>query len=259
MKSLLLAILSGMFLLGAVLEAESQTSDDRVKMAIAAYDAGNYDEAFQEWKLISQTTSDPDVFYNMGNSAFHAGNTAEAIFAYEQYLRFRPGSKEVEELISNARAQIENAVVPLPKFFLLKWLQNGLSLFRPGAWAFLSLVVFIIAVSIWLARINQISYLSFLENRNILVFLIVGGVLLFIAFLSYRQIYRKNEAIVFSECEMYQGPSAQSPLVRTIYPGEKVIIKDTLTGWKKINLINLDEGWISHECARIIEFGREAN
>lgn len=93
-----------------------------------------------------------------------------------------------------------------------------------------------------------------MQRQRIMIFISSGILFLLLALLSYRQIHRKNEAVVFTACEMYQGPSIQSPLVRTIYPGEKVIIKDKLSGWKKITLLNLDQGWIRNECIRIIEF-----
>lgn len=257
MRNFLLPLMCGLGLLGIVVNADCKDLESNSQKAIAAFESGNYEEAFKAWKQIATFNSDPDLFYNIGNSALLAGDIPEAIYAYEQYLRFCPGDKEVNELITDARKQIENSVVPLPKFFLLQWWNKALVLLRPGLWAILSLCAFSIAVGIWLSRLDRRNYFSFLKNQNIPGFFIAGVLLLCFALLSYRQIYRENEAIIFTECEMYQGPSSQSPLVRTIHPGEKVIIKDQLSDWKKVHLLNLDQGWIRNECIRIIDFTPE--
>ncbi|MEO6130579.1 MAG: SH3 domain-containing protein, partial [Saprospiraceae bacterium] len=64
---------------------------------------------------------------------------------------------------------------------------------------------------------------------------------------------RIDEAIVMNICESRQAASAESPVSRILYPGEKVRITDQISGWKKVSLLNLDEGWMNVDCLTSID------
>lgn len=91
-----------------------------------------------------------------------------------------------------------------------------------------------------------------------MILLTTGILFISCAWLSYRQIYRTNEAIVVIESIFRQAPSDDSPPIRTIYPGEKVIVSDQIGNWYQVSLLNLDEGWVEQEAMDFILIDCEA-
>jgi uncharacterized protein YgiM (DUF1202 family) len=87
------------------------------------------------------------------------------------------------------------------------------------------------------------------------IWLSAAGLLLLLAFLSYSEMYRDNEAIIGQTCTFHQAPSEDSPGLSEIEPGEKVIIVDQIGDWKNVYLLNQDAGWVRSECLMLIQIG----
>lgn len=241
-----------LFLDGLVLKA-AVNSGALIKEAEQAYTSGQYEDAIELWtQLYAHHYTDPQLLINIGNAQALLGNNAEAMMAYEKAFRFRPSDKELKIAINDLRAQNENSVERAKPFFISRWANIFLALFRPYVWAFAGLLVLIIGLINWLSSMDLIKgKWRFIKGRFQL-YGIMGVLLLAISFLSYRNIYRLDEAIVFTKCDVHQGPSGQSPLVRPLDEGEKVKCKDHITGWTKVQLLNLEEGWIKDECIHTI-------
>ncbi len=212
-----------------------------------------YKEALDIWYgLVQSGNTGAGIYYNIGVSESILGQTPKAILAFEKALRFTSSDKKILEAIELERKKIENAVIPVPSFFLSKWIRSALSLLRPGYWAMIGLVNFIVLL-FWMIRFK----LMLLNKRNArarqVVLLFTAGVFfLLCAWLSYRQIYRTDEAIVVVESIFRQASSDASPSLRTIYPGEKVIVSDQIGDWYQVRLLNLDEGWVKSESLELI-------
>src|SRR5688572_4705604 len=221
----------------------SQSVQALNEKATQEYNNGNYDEALKFWyDLLEKGNSDPDLFYNIGSAEAMKGNVPNAILHYERALRYKPANEEFQKAIGHVRGQIKNAAIPVNSFFLTDYIRNFLSILRPGYWAFLGVIFLLGGVYFWLANIRISKKFSLKTKLNYRVLFGMGIFIVLIAILSYSQIYRKDEAIIFSECDFREAPSQESPLTRSIHPGEKIIITDELSGWYKVNLVNLDEG-----------------
>lgn len=241
-----------LFLFLSTLQLKAETSGES-ELAIKAYGGANYEEALKHWmSLYREGNSDPYLFYNIGNASSMLGKTSEAIYFYELALRFKPGNQTINDAIENERNKIVNSVSSIDTFFLVDWVKSFLALMRPGAWAFLGLAFLMVALIKWLYQLGIIKWGKLISFGGIWSFIAIGAIFIWIAFLTYRQLYSLDEGILFSSCDLKQGPSIQSPLLRTIHPGEKVKIIDGITGWKKVNLLNLDEGWLQENCIRLI-------
>lgn len=235
-------------------QLHSQANNDIRSQAIEAYESGKYRDAVDLWKeLLAEGNADPDLFFNLGNAESMLGNVPLAILYYEKALRIKPWDPDIRSAIAIERNKIENNVSAIQKFFLAEWIKGFISLLRPGSWASLGIILLLLGLVKWLHSLELIKFRRFIAAIKIWHFVTAGVLLIIIATLSYKQIYSLNEGIIFSSCELRQGPSVQSPHIRAIHPGEKVRIKDKISGWYKVNLLNLDEGWIAGECVRIID------
>jgi|SRR5687768_15596219 len=235
------------------------TFKDLNARAIAAYEAGQYQDAINHWKALSASgNTDPDIFYNIANAVSMLGNISNALLFYEKAYRYKPGSSEIKEAIRKERNKIVESVSPVPPFFLEEWFRVLLSVMRPGAWAFIGLLVLLAGVFKWLTTMNLFRHRLKLPGR-LWMYAVCGSILMMMAAFSYQSIHKKNEGIIFSDCEVRQGPSEQSPQLRILYSGEKVRIKDKITGWYRVTLLNLDEGWLKEEGVRVIDVNEQLN
>lgn len=247
-----------LFLHGRSYSQSGTVLSDAREQAATLYYGGNYTEAVAIWKdLIRTGYRNADIYYNIGNAESMQRNTAAAILAFEKAARYKPADRDVIDAIKRERSKIENSTTPIQSFFLVKWYKNFLALFRPSIWAIAGLIILVAGILKWFADMQIFNKgFGYLPGKH-WMYNISGAVFLMVAFLSYKEIYRKNEAIVFEACELRQAPSAESPLLRTVYEGEKVKIDDEISGWNKVYLLNLDEGWISKDCLWIIDPNEE--
>jgi len=221
------------------------------------YREGHYNESLSIWyQLVKSGNTDPNLYFNIGNAESILGHIPEAILAFEMALRSKPADKEFAAAIKGERNKLENPVIPVPPFFLTEWVLFGLALLRPGEWAMMGLLFFLGALIQWLIHIKVIRAVRFRHSKYHWLLIVSGISCILIGFLSYHQLYRKDEAIVMVNCDCMQAPAAASPTIRKLEAGEKVRIKDQVTSWKKVSLLNLDEGWINRDCLTLIEVGK---
>lgn len=235
--------------------ATDSNFSSRRENAEELYKAGKYKEALDAWySLESEGYSDPDLFFNIGSAESMSGNIPGAILYFEKAKRFRPADKIIIKAINNERSKIENSVIPVNSFFIATWIRTGLSILRPGGWAMAGLILFSFALFFWLASLHSTS--GFFRNiKKGWLLLIPAFIFMLLAFISYSEIHRGNEAIVFTSCDFREAPTDESPLTRLVQPGEKVKINDQLSGWYKVSLLNLDEGWVKKDCLKQIMRG----
>ncbi len=237
-----------------------EASDPRNEMNTKAsqlYQEGKYDESLHLWYEIAKNgNTDPNLYFNIGSAEAIQNHVPESILAYEKALRLKPGDHEIIEAIKKERGKIENAVIPVSPFFLIEWYRMFLGLMRPGYWGLTGLLLLLTALVQWLKSIQAFTKFDFIPGKNILIFLVSGILCIVFGFISFRQLHRSDEAIVLSVCDCRQAPSEESPLTRTLYAGEKVRITDHIAEWKRVSLLNLDEGWIKQDCIKAIEIGK---
>ncbi|MBN2575787.1 MAG: tetratricopeptide repeat protein [Deltaproteobacteria bacterium] len=78
-----------------------------VKMATAAFNLGQYDEALAEYETAYRLVPDPALLYNIGQAHRLAGNADKAIIAYKSYLRTAPADAPNREQVQRHLEQLE--------------------------------------------------------------------------------------------------------------------------------------------------------
>ena len=228
-----------------------------IAQADSLYASGAYKEALIAYqKAQLQGVTDPDLYFNMGAAASQTGDVALSIYYFENALRYDHHDKSLHDAIKDERSKIANGVVPIDPFFLKNWIYNLLTLLRPATWAWIGCVFLFLALIRWWQQQRIISDVKIVSRLPVMLYLFCGLLFLLIAVLSYRNIYRANEAIIFHDCDFREAPSNDSPLTRQLHAGEKVVIRDELAEYYKVDLLNLDQGWIRKECLRIIRPGK---
>ncbi len=228
----------------------------RLEAAGQSYEAKKYQEAIDIWKGVAATSPDAGLYYNIGMAYAHLGQTAEAVYAFEQGLRLKPLDDRLTKQRMAERKNIPDAVIPIEPFFLSRWYHGYLMLFRPGTWAFLGLIAILLFVLHHMAIRGLLPVKVMVRGAAPWLVALAGGIMLLTAAVSYRQLARKDESIVMQPCALRQAPAEESPSVRLLSPGEKIVVRDAIGDWQHVILVNLDDGWIKKECGRVIYLPR---
>lgn len=217
--------------------------------AKAFFDQKEYDKALSIWYgMIDSDKSSAGLFYNIGLAESQLSNTPKAMLGFEKALRLKPSNKAIQSAIAAERKKIQDATIPVEPFFLNEWYKALVTFLRPGYWSFLGLTL------IGLSIISLLRATSKFKKEESKIFhykiplALLGGCFVLIGWLSYREIYRENEAIIAASCDVRQAPASDSPEIRTLYAGEKITMTDSIGEWYHVQLLNLDAGWLKKEC-----------
>lgn len=222
------------------------------------FDQGAYDEALIIWyELVESGNTAAGLYFNIGLAESGLNHSGKAMLAYEQALRISPGNQAIRKAIATERENILNATIPVQPFFLKVWYTRLVMLFRPGVWAVLGLgiLVFLLFRFLIFLRMNPADWAEHLKRLRSGI--LIAGLLLLLAFLSYAELHKDNEAIIGQPCTFHQAPSEDSPGLSEIGPGEKVIVVDQIGDWNNVYLLNQDAGWVRSECLMPIRIGQK--
>ncbi|NOZ03097.1 MAG: tetratricopeptide repeat protein [FCB group bacterium] len=85
-----------------------------------------YEEAVQLYeKILSQGYEHPDLYYNLGNGYYRLGLLGQAVWAYEEGLRFRPRDPDLRFNLELVNAHIRDRI-EIPETFILLELYRAL-------------------------------------------------------------------------------------------------------------------------------------
>lgn len=235
---------------GLTLFCSPQDTEATFEKGISLYAEGDYKGAIAEWeKLTDSGYTSYELYYNLGNANFKNGSIPGAILYYEKALLLRPFNEDVKYNLEIARSYITDSFESLPELFLVRWYKMVSLIFHSNVWAILSLISFILSLSLILVYlfsgqigIKKISFLAGLFMLLISVFAIS---------LSYQNSIltrKKQNAIIFAPAVTGKSsPDESGKDLFLIHEGTKVRIEDELGDWYEVRLSDGNVGWIPGE------------
>ena len=215
-----------------------------------AYNEGNYQEAITQYKsIIDSGEYSVSVYYNLANSYYKTNSIGPSVYYFEKALQLSPNDEDILNNLAFARNMTIDAIEPLPKTQLSKFIGNITGKFSYNQWAWIAVILGFVCVISFL--LYQFAYKS-LKKR--IYFLISFIALVFIlatvaiAYQQYEKAQQDRPAIVFAtETTVKAEPNLRSDAVFTLHEGTKVQVLETVADWKKIRLIDGKTGWIIAE------------
>lgn len=215
-----------------------------------AYNEGNFSEAIAQYKAILETGNHSTaVYYNLGNAYYKSNEIAPSIYYFEKALQLSPKDEDVLNNLAYAKNMTIDAIEPLPKTQLSKFVNGITGTFTYNQWAWIAVIFGFLCVISFL--LYQFSYQS-LKKRiyfllSFIAFLFILGTV-FIAYQQYGKSQADRPAIVFAkETTVKAEPNLRSDAVFVLHEGTKVQVLDAVDNWKKIQLIDGKIGWIVAE------------
>lgn len=213
----------------------------------SAYIRNDYASAIQIYENLLKKGEAAEVYYNLGNSYYKAGDIAKAILNYERALLLEPGNADIRANLEIARSKAIDKVIPVPEVFFVSWTKSLINCLSVDAWAKLGIVFFILLlVSLSLFFFSKQvmgKKAGFIAGIVFLVLVILSNVF---AARQKSELTERNEAIVLAPSVTVRStPSESGTSLFILHEGRKVEIKDnSMREWKEIRLEDGKVGWV---------------
>lgn len=221
----------------------------------SAYIRNDFASAIQIYENLLKKGEAAEVYYNLGNSYYKAGDIAKAILNYERALLLQPGNADVRANLEIARSKTIDKVVPVPEIFFVSWIKSLINSMSVDAWAKLGVVFFILLLgALYLFFFSkQIVWkkAGFIAGLVFLAFVILTNVF---ASQQKNELIDRNDAIVLSPSVTVRStPSDSGTSLFILHEGHKVEIKDnSMREWKEIRLEDGKVGWVPASAIEVI-------
>lgn len=117
----------------------------------SAYMRNDYVSAIQIYENLLKKGEAAEIYYNLGNSYYKAGDIARAILNYERASLLQPGNTDIRANLEIARSKTIDKVTPLPEIFFVAWTKIMINSLNADVWAKLGIVCFIfLLISLYL-------------------------------------------------------------------------------------------------------------
>lgn len=224
-------------------------------VADSAYIKEDYATAIHIYEALLKDGEAADIYYNLGNSYYKAGDIAKAVLNYERALLLEPGNSDIRANLEVARAKTIDKVDSIPEVFFISWtksLINSMSVDAWGTWGIVSFILFIIALYFFIFS-KQILWkkIGFISGILFLIIVICSNLF---ASQQKESLLNRNDAIIMSPSVTVRStPSDSGTSLFVLHEGRKVNIKDnTMNEWKEIRLEDGKVGWVPVSAIEVI-------
>ena len=223
--------------------------DSLWKAGVEAYSASQWRQAVSDWSDLAATgLRSKELYFNLGNAYFKAGEIAPAILNYERALRLDPSDSDVRYNLEFARAQTQDRIDEVPEFILKTWTRKLSYLLSSNAWAGLSL--FLLALTLGLILLFLLG--PTVNARRTGFFTGIVTLLLTLMCWGFARSLkstaeRHDDAIVMRPVSsVTSSPSSDAAKsLFILHEGTKVKVLDEVSGYTDIELADGRRGWIS--------------
>jgi tetratricopeptide (TPR) repeat protein len=240
MKYVFLIICAFLSFNGMAVYADVRTEiSDTFESGKKAYSEGKYEEAAAAFKsIIDKGYVSGNIYFNLGNAYFRAGDKGRAILNYERAKEYIPRDQDLSFNLRYLQAQVrepaskENYAAAFIRSFSAVWTKNEL------AWLCL-FVLFLVAV------IHIAGLFLHWPKRRLFVLTVSGVIVLLVLTtgLLFKH-FDKNNAIILANSPVYFEPREKATMYFSVTEGEKVEMLKHENEWIKIRRKDGKMGWL---------------
>lgn len=223
--------------------------------ADSAYIKEDYMTAISMYENLLNDGVSGEIYYNLGNSYYKAGDIARAILNYERAVLLSPNNADYKTNLEIASAKKVDKDEFSSEIFIVSWGKSIVNWLSSDQWAILSIftfIVFLIGLSLFVfSKKSVVKRASFVVGLCALILVPITN---YSASYQQNKILSRNTAIVLEPSVTVRStPSETGTTLFVIHEGKKVNIKDdSMSSWKEIELENGQVGWIPAEVIEII-------
>jgi hypothetical protein len=211
------------------------------------YQKGNYQEAITVYEsVVKSGQQSAELYFNLGNCYYKLNKVAPAIFNFEKALLLNPNDAEIQNNLSFAQKMTIDEVVEVPKVGFSKIIRDFTSSFHYDTWAWIAIVFSVLFlmcfVGYYFSNTTTLKRIFFTALLFVLLFTILS---IFAGFFEKNQSNNDRPAIVFADITSVKSePKSTAQDAFVLHAGTKVFVLESLNNYKKIQLLDLKQGWI---------------
>lgn len=225
----------------------SAVTDSLFQNANNSYQSGDYETALNTYnEIIKSGFESPDLYYNMGNSAFRSNNIGLAILYFEKCLKMDPSHEDAAHNLEFVGRYRIDTFEEVPELFLRSWTSSFVRLLPERTWSMIAIIGFVLLLG---------SILLYLFSKRLALkksgFVIaIFAILIFLVTLSsaisqHRSVVHPAEGIILAPSVIVKSsPSDSGTELFILHEGTSVRIKEEVSGWHNIRVVDGREGWI---------------
>lgn len=209
------------------------------------YDQGDFYGARAMYESLVQSGNwSSNLFYNLGNAAFRAGDKGAAFLAYERALALEPGHPEAKANLLFLRGETGARVSPIP------WYGRALS--RTPA----HLAAWIAVAAFW-GLCFSLAPLLWKRRAGTAPALFCAIVLAWSGAVLAWQISQGERWIVVTErAEARMAPADNARVTATLPMGSHIRLVQERGPWVCVQLANAEKAWVGREAVSPIRLSR---
>jgi Tetratricopeptide repeat len=211
------------------------------------YQKGKYEDAITSYEgVIKSGQQSAELYFNIGNCYYKLNKVAPAIYNFEKALLLDPNDTEIQNNLAFAQKMAIDEIVAVPKVGFQKILQDFISVYQYDTWAWLAVVFsfffIVFFIGYYFSRTTSLKRIFFTGMILVLLFTTVS---VLAAFFEKNTTENERPAIVFAEVTSVKSePKSTAQDAFVLHAGAKVYVLESLNNYKKIQLLDLKEGWI---------------
>lgn len=226
------------------------SSDSLYNKAITLYENGQFEAALDSWQGIIDTGFESiDLYYNMGNAAFRSNSIGYAAMYYEKALKLDPSHGDAAHNLEFLSRYKSDAFEEVPEFFLRTWISTTVHALPERTWSIMALAGFLFTLGFLLLYIftrgltlKKTGFFAALAGLIFTIFTLSSAVA------SHRAIIHPESGIILSPSIIVKStPSETGTELFILHEGTKVKVKEEVSGWHNIRILDGREGWIRTE------------
>ena len=230
--------------------------DSLWQAGVEAYSAGEWEKAAQSWEAIREAgLESSELYYNIGNAYFKAGDLSHAILGYERALKLDPTNDDAKFNLEFAQNDVQDNIEEIPEIFIEVIGHKMCRILPSDTWAVL--FILLLAASLGLALLFLLGGTPRARKSGFIcgiVSLVLCLLCLDFAFRQRTEYRSTDSAIVTSAViSVKSSPDAQNGKdLFVLHEGTKVRILNEVGAWKNIELADGRQGWLNESDIEII-------
>lgn len=231
-----------------VFAAMAQESDSQqlFEQANAAYKAGEFQQAVEQYEQLSEQGESPALYYNLGNAYFKTNAVGRSILNYERALKLAPEDADIHYNLKLANDRIKDNIEKLPELNITRWWNTFTLGTGVDTWAWWAVGLMISGMTLFmLFLVSSVRGLRIFSFYTAVLLVVCAVFAYYQADQAKKMIEAETEAIILSpRVDVKGAPTNSGVNVFVIHEGTKVQIIDERDGWVNIRIASGNEGWI---------------
>jgi tetratricopeptide (TPR) repeat protein len=233
----------------------AQSPEQTFEKANGLYQEAKFAEAIRLYEsIVRNGYVSGELYYDLGNAYYKAGDIGRAVLNYERALRLMPNDEDLQHNLQLANFLVTDRIEPTPRLFVWDYWDSLKAAFSLDALTWTGYAMYVLLITslalVIISRTYRLRRLALFAGSISTVLLV-----LVIVLLAGRigDATRMDQAVVIAKITTVKNsPDAQSSDAFVLHSGVKVTITDSVGEWIKIRLADGKVGWMEWGDAEVV-------